>query len=786
MMGIVVMTIPGIFTSGNELQKLGDDSTYPAVSADHLLGEESLFNDSLDDVHVHEKAIRAALTDMEKTADNEREHSLEDSLDYDMTQLHVPFDDVDNDSGLNTNLIGRGSGNQGDVVNSKSMSGFQVAVQIPVSLTCDDGGTSEVTDSKSNEMEVRKVKDTTEDHHEKIPHDQRQMEKSTHTSSATSTVRNSLNAACSDSSVSKSLKLVPSFGRRKNKTALSPPTQVDTKEERDKKTSSVAGGCQATEKEDTSSEETLQEGDQCVPETTVSVENPSNTFAGNYTGKNKQNATSGEREQNMKELGQNIPSTSAISKKEKKLTAKQEQKKQEKEEKRREAERKKLEREKKKKIAEERKAEKERLKKEHQLELERKRAEREQKKIQQVLKKAECKDGKQSSKKTAKKANKENGGLNGEIIAESAPVSQSKSKGDTTPHSMSATKLDIEMEDTVQSNGNKNIDESMQTECGGVTRPEENASLPDTSKSLQPCCESLGMNRAEREGEKEQSTADLPLESADMGEGCSMAREDLGEVEQREGNGEALDDDREPASHDKENDGQNAQEIKPQSEKIKIVFGPTSKNTQKKTDSLRANSLTDGGDVSKPKTAVNIGIMKSTPKAVFAAKPKKTPGKTPGSAAAKKKLVSKGTSSTTSNPKATKSKQMKRACPQDSDVKPESKRSKPANYTGPVWVQCERPSCKKWRQLRDCTDPLSLPESWNCTMNTGNQWSEPCACTPCTYIHVCNYIHVHACVYYVGVYASFLEAFHVYHTVNVCVMLSAYQAIYTKYNFGFT
>ena len=45
------------------------------------------------------------------------------------------------------------------------------------------------------------------------------------------------------------------------------------------------------------------------------------------------------------------------------------------------------------------------------------------------------------------------------------------------------------------------------------------------------------------------------------------------------------------------------------------------------------------------------------------------------------------------------------------------KHSKPSNYTGPVWVQCE--SCQKWRLLNDCTDPLSLPNSWKCNMNTG-------------------------------------------------------------------
>lgn len=720
-------------TSGNELQKLGDDCMDPAVTADPLLGEESLFNDSLDDVHVHEKAIRAALTDVEETAGNEREHSLDDSLDCDMTQL--PFDDVASNSCLN--LISRGSSNQGD---AKSTSGFQVAVQIP--LTRDNRGTSKVTD-EANDINVSEaVEDTTHGVDEQYPkptHDHQQMENSMHMSGDTSTMKKSLNTACSDSSVSKSSKLVPSFGRRKNKTTQSPPVQVDTKElpvELYKLTPSVVSGCQATGKEDTSGEKGHPEGDQCVPETTAKAENPSHPT---FTGKNKQNATGGEREQDKsdnKDPGENTSSTSVIPRKEKKLTATQEQKKQEKEEKRKEAERKKLEREKKKKETEEKKAEKERLKKERQLELERKRAEREQKKIEQVLKKAESKDGKQTRKRTAKKANKENGGSNDEIITESAPVSQSKSEGDVKPCSVSSIKL---VEDTVQSNGNKNIAEEMQPACEGVTQPQENASLPETSKSLQPHCESLGMNRADGEGQlKENSMADLPLERAEMEEACSMACE---EVQQREGNDEPSDDARELSSQDKENDGPNevhvsAQGMKPQDEKIKIVFGPTSKNAQKKTDNLRVNSSKDGSDVSKTKTAVNI---KNTPKAFAGTKSKKTCGST----AAKKKVASKGTTSTTSNLKATKSKLMKRTCPQGSDVEPVSKRSKPANYTGPVWVQCERSSCKKWRQLRECTDPLSLPESWNCTMNTGNEWNEPC--TEFTYTFVC--IHVHICTY---------------------------------------
>ena len=47
----------------------------------------------------------------------------------------------------------------------------------------------------------------------------------------------------------------------------------------------------------------------------------------------------------------------------------------------------------------------------------------------------------------------------------------------------------------------------------------------------------------------------------------------------------------------------------------------------------------------------------------------------------------------------------------ESQLKQRSKRS------GPVWVQCE--SCQKWRQLTDCDDPQTLPNTWNCSMNTG-------------------------------------------------------------------
>lgn len=47
------------------------------------------------------------------------------------------------------------------------------------------------------------------------------------------------------------------------------------------------------------------------------------------------------------------------------------------------------------------------------------------------------------------------------------------------------------------------------------------------------------------------------------------------------------------------------------------------------------------------------------------------------------------------------------------------RRSTPANYSGPVWAQCGRPKCQKWRQLKDCRDPSEVPNKWECSMNTG-------------------------------------------------------------------
>ena len=57
----------------------------------------------------------------------------------------------------------------------------------------------------------------------------------------------------------------------------------------------------------------------------------------------------------------------------------------------------------------------------------------------------------------------------------------------------------------------------------------------------------------------------------------------------------------------------------------------------------------------------------------------------------------------------------------DSDDEQQAKRSRPTNFSGPVWVQCENIGCQKWRKLKSCQDPSQVSEDWMCSMNDDSQ-----------------------------------------------------------------
>lgn len=134
-----------------------------------------------------------------------------------------------------------------------------------------------------------------------------------------------------------------------------------------------------------------------------------------------------------------------------------------------------------------------------------------------------------------------------------------------------------------------------------------------------------------------------------------------------------------------------------------------------------------GVSVSKNKTQAKKSIFKS-PAAIVtfmaAAKQKQPSSKDHGqlSRGAKGKQGRKQEAAKASRPP----KRARKESSHRGSSEPRRKRSQPANYSGPVWAQCI--ACGKWRRLDDCQDPCSLPEMWDCSMNTGTRQSMHACC----------------------------------------------------------
>ena len=196
-------------------------------------------------------------------------------------------------------------------------------------------------------------------------------------------------------------------------------------------------------------------------------------------------------------------------------------------------------------------------------------------------------------------------------------------------------------------------DDIESSEVVGVTEPNENATLPENQ------CVVVAVSH----------TTDDPLQSA------SMPIQNTETCEDRL-NKDSLNDD-EMATADMQH-SLNKTCVAVKVEKLKIVFGKSKVCV-------------------KPSNDCNITSESST----------------------KVKTSKARNTATKSRKSLPKNKQKRQRDVEDSNECGSSKmkHSKPSNYTGPVWVQCE--SCQKWRLLNDCTDPLSLPNSWKCNMNTG-------------------------------------------------------------------
>ena len=761
------------------------------AAAELLAGtQDSLFNDSLEERHIHEKSTKSAQSDpfLEKSPGDKKEQSLNDSLDLDATQL--PFDEELTafshvpDAGS----IKEASGVTKPTSHSNTV-GFQLAENVQASLT---------NVEKANTTAV-------DEHHQQVPQNQTQVDDDTCVNASTTC---GLSPVSTDSATSKSStasKVVPSFGRRKstknessttNTRALNAEVKLSTEKQvpvvLDEKSTNKDEAMKVGVDLDQSKETENPEEDQCVPESDgksekLQLQKPkfatSSASKKKHASKSTTGSASGDDQTETQEVenttGNTKPKKSALSESGKKTKViAQEKKKKEREEKKKEMERKKLEREQKKRETDEKKAEKERLKKERQLELERKKAEREQKKIEQQLKKTEKMnktEGRKNSKKTIKQSGKENESSNNEATtseSESVPSNIKISEtGDTSPPAPMNT--DSTTPETEQQVSESVTMESTEDQCDtttgrkksgentlmcGPTPPEENAALPDNTSALQSGnlpnsktaesvntrlddspCEGVIASEVSMSVVEGQSAA-LPVENAAVEE-CDARlknRELHAELKENGVEKKLVDDDAESINiKDTEECDENlknpeqaleeagveeksvndfsepdhvskgrekqkevaAQGSSVKGDKIKIVFGQSGNKTKVTQDAAKSSVSGKSGKNSSTATTKTKHVGLSSISDV-------------------KKLLKKGSNTSTKiSSKNQKSKPKKRTRLREDDSK--AKRSRPSNYTGPVWVQCERASCKKWRQLRNCRDPLSLPDSWTCSMNTG-------------------------------------------------------------------
>ena len=284
----------------------------------------------------------------------------------------------------------------------------------------------------------------------------------------------------------------------------------------------------------------------------------------------------------------------------------------------------------------------------------------------------------------------------------------------------------------------------------GVTEPEEGASLPtdhsNVTNTLQPAFISVGYGHSPPASqEPSQSAALLPEDTADEGacyipasvdqegvgggsvspadqesrsqENCPDTSTHRGSVLKERNTAEAN-----PQEHQEGEDKENTFSLPLTKDacstsegKLKMVFGKQ-KNAPRKNDMKAKTAKRDSGkpsEAAKPTKERNTASKPATKPALFSTNsqnekslPKRKRAPT---ASSKPKKRARGGEDEVSSVFSRRGGEGERVC------------SNVSSSVGPVWAQCEKTSCQKWRKLRDCSDPLSLPDSWTCSMNTGNR-----------------------------------------------------------------
>lgn len=371
-----------------------------------------------------------------------------------------------------------------------------------------------------------------------------------------------------------------------------------------------------------------------------------------------------------------------------------EAKKQEREELKKEKALKKQELEKEK---ERKKAEKERQKEEMHLEQERKKAEREQKKMERKLKKLEQEKNK-AEKQTAGQKKKSKA-----KTLSNATKEQSKSDDDIT---------DRQCEETGENRGEG--EESMIPIKSTDITDESECAIPEAKKTS--CDDELGQHTAP------DSDRDEPSNSSSDHKPSSQPT-DNPENKPNENNKTEV-----AVTHS--TDGEvvplevNDKSEESDSKVCTNIIDPRSEDQKSENKQVSSDDTAKVSDSTGPKLASK---KFDPPKKQKHKKEKATTKKALDSHTSnratkttKKKPTSNESSAAVS---AQKGKKRKASSESESDGEPQMKRSKSANYSGPVWVQCENSNCKKWRQLKDCLDPALVPEKWLCSMNSDENYN---------------------------------------------------------------
>lgn len=449
-----------------------------------------------------------------------------------------------------------------------------------------------------------------------------------------------------------------------------------------------------------------------------------------------------------------------------------EQKRQEKDLKKQEKEQKKQEKDLKKQEKEEKKAERERLKEEKRLAQEQKNAEREQKKMEAELKKMEReqkKANRQSQKKTTSSGDVSTGDSEpaqqlvpevGKCAKNCPPVGAEPLQTDNIAEghddtetdagiSVNKATVDIAAEKACEDDSREKSLDVSTSHVDAVASPDELsvdenpslASLPDQQTPSSCAHFNTSGDRVAAESLPPELHQMLPSPASDES-GVTTDRVEATLQSSSAGDTDGLRDDQDlQRTIDGDYKDASSSEPKPSDASIEPPVsgveqcGDTSNSSHAITDEPMASRQDSGKAWKSPLVAAatskagknsetKVRKKQQTSKKSLPALARKSDVTTHDGAKPKSQLKEKTMSSVT--PAKTKRKRSKthssssdgeRECESASE-EPKRKRSKPMNYSGPVWVQCGRSSCGKWRQLADCLDPSDVPESWECSMNT--------------------------------------------------------------------